>query len=241
MGRQVNTDLGMILRSSETPARVGTLTHFQRIESGMRTPKKPSRRKDRKMDNSHQEETTINQSAEQTAHKIVADELSPARAHIADETERPAHSNPDFITGQAETFRQILLSGSELASDLTARCTDQFVRAIGIGGEALEDRPQQVAGTILQSGTAVARYAQAVSAELVALVLQRTKRSLDHLDAMTRSRTPQDFAAAQSEALRDQAEGVIEGTRRIAEITLRTADAVSRQVKATVGRIRRAA
>ena len=207
----------------------------------MRTPKKPSRRKDRKMDNPHQEESTMNQSAEQIAHEVVADELSRPTAHAADESERPAHANADFIAGQAEAFRQILLSGSELASDLTTHSADQFVRAIGIDGEEPEDRPQQVAGTIIQSGTAVARYAQAVSAELVALVLQCTKRSLDHLDAMTRSRTPQDFAAAQSEALRDQAEGVIEGTRRIAEITLRTADAVSRQVKATVGRVRRAA
>ena len=183
----------------------------------------------------------MNQSGEQTAHKIVADELTRPTAHAADESERPAHANADFITEQAEAFRQILLSGSELGSDLAARSADHFVRAIGIAGEEPEDRPQQVGGTIMQSGTAVARYAQAVSAELVALVLQRTKRSLDHLDAMARSRTPQDFAAAQSEALRDQADGVIEGTRRIADITLRTADAVSRQVKATVGRVRRSA
>ena len=183
-----------------------------------------------------------NHRAERTAtHEIADGNSSRITRHVADDSGGPAHANAEFITGQAETFRQILLSGSELASHLTARSADHFVRAIGIGAQESEGPVHQVTGTIIQSGSAVARCAQAVSAELVGLVLQRTERSLDHLDAMMRSRTPQDFATAQSEALRDQTEGVIEGTRRIAEITLRTADTVSRQVKATVGRLRRAA
>jgi hypothetical protein len=195
------------------------------------------------MGNSHQEESTVNQSVEGAPHQI-ADELSPTTNHVVDESECAARGEAEFITHQAEALRQIWLFGGELASHLTARSADHFARALGIGGEGSEQTAEQVPGNIgvmMQSGSAVARCAQAVSAEWVDLVLQRTERSLDHLDAMMRSRTAQDFAAAQSEALRDQAEGVIEGARRIAEITLRTADKVSRQVKASVGRVHRAA
>jgi len=180
----------------------------------------------------------MKQSAERTPDKI-ADELSPTTSQVAD----AARADAEFITSQAETFRQIWLSGGELASHLAARSADRFVRALGIDSEQSEEG-QQVSGNLsamMHSGSAVARYAQAVSAEWVDLVLQRTERSFDHLDAMMRSRTPQDFVAAHSEALRDQAEAAIEGTRRIAEITLRTAHKVSRQVKATMGRVGRAA
>ncbi len=191
------------------------------------------------MDDPHQEESTTYQSAARQPDKI-ADELSPPTSHGAD----AARADADLVTSQAETLSQIWLSGGELASHLVARCADRFSRALGIRSEQSEEAGQQVSGSIgamMQSGSSVARCAQAISTEWVELVLQRTERSLDHLDALMRSRTAQDFAAAQSEALRDQAEGVIERARRIAEITLRTADQLSRRVEASVGRMRRAA
>ena len=65
-------------------------------------------------------------------------------------------------------------------------------------------------------------------------------RSLDHMDTFMRCRTPQDLAAAQSEALRDHLEGVIEGAHKT-QISMQTADEASRKVAENVERVRRAA
>ena len=70
---------------------------------------------------------------------------------------------------------------------------------------------------------------------------KRIERSLDHIDTLIGCRTPQDLAAAQSDALRDHLEGVITGAHRIAEISLQTANEASRKVTENVERVRRAA
>jgi hypothetical protein len=195
------------------------------------------------MDNSHQEEGMMTQSAERTTHKM-AEETRRATRHIAEQSERAAHANVEIMTSQAEALQHIWRSGNELASRLTARSADQFARALGIGGEETRETAQQVAGNfgaIMQSSSVVAQGAGAISAEWVDFACQQTELSLQHIQAVLGSRTPQDLAAAQSAALRDQMDGLIKGARRIAEITLRTADEVSGRVTENAERVRHAA
>jgi hypothetical protein len=195
------------------------------------------------MDNSHQEESAMNQSAERTTHKI-ADETRRVTKQIAEQSERAAHANVEIMTCQAETLQHIWRSGNDLAQRLTARSADQLARTLGIGGEETRETAQQVAnniGAIMQSSSVVAQGAGAISAEWVDFACQQTERSLQHMQAVIRSRTPQDFAAAQSAALRDQMDSLIKGARRMAEIALRTADDVSSKVSENVERVRHAA
>jgi hypothetical protein len=195
------------------------------------------------MDNSHQEESTMNQSAERTTHKM-ADEARRASKHIAEQSERAAHANVEIMTSQAEALEHIWRSGNDLAARLTARSADQLARALGIGSQETGQTAQQVAsniGAIMQSSSVVAQGAGAISAEWMDFACQQTERSLQHMQAVIRSRTPQDLAAAQSAALRDQIEGLIKGARRIAELTLQTADEVSSKVSENVEHVRHAA
>src|SRR5262245_19709480 len=120
----------------------------------MRAPKKPSRLKRRKIANSQQEETTMNQTAETTTHKM-AEETSRLGEHIADADESAARASAEVIAGQAETLNQMWQTGSELASRVTERSADQFTRALKGGGDEAQDPMQQFSsnvGAIVQSG-----------------------------------------------------------------------------------------
>lgn len=185
----------------------------------------------------------MNQSAERATHKM-ADEARRASKQIAEQSERAAQANVEIMTSQAEALEHIWRSGNDLAARLTARSADQFARAMGISSEETRETAQQVTGNIgaiIQSSGAVAQGAGAISAEWMDFACQQTERSLQHMQAIIHSRTPQDLAVAQSKALRDQMDGLIKGARRIAEITLQTADEVSSKVSENVERVRHAA
>ena len=195
------------------------------------------------MANPRQEETNAIQSAERTTRKI-AEETNRVGQHMTDVCERAARANVEMLTGQAETVQQIWQSGSELASRLTARSADQFTRAFGITGDEAQEGTQQTSrnlAAIVQSSSVLTNGLRAISTEWFELMRKRIERSLDHIDTLISCRTPQDLAAAQSDALRDHLEGVISGAHRIAEISLQTANEASRKVTENVERVRRAA
>jgi phasin family protein len=54
-------------------------------------------------------------------------------------------------------------------------------------------------------------------------------------------RTPQDFAAAQSDIVREAVETALESSRRIADMSLKMADETGNQIKQTMEHIRRVA
>ncbi len=198
------------------------------------------------MANSRQEETITSQSAERTTRKI-AEETSRVGLHMAEASERASRANAEMLTSQAETVHQMWQSGGELASRLTARSADQFARAFGITGDEAQEGTQQTSrnlAAIVQSSSVLSVLThglRAISTEWFELMRKRIERSLDHMDTFMRCRTPQDLAAAQSDALRDHLEGVITGAHRIAEISLQTTDEASRKVTENVERVRRAA
>jgi hypothetical protein len=70
---------------------------------------------------------------------------------------------------------------------------------------------------------------------------KRIEYSLDQMDTLLRCRTPQSLATAQSDAMRENLEGVIISAHRIAEISLRAADEASRKVTENIEQVRRAA
>ncbi len=59
-----------------------------------------------------------------------------------------------------------------------------------------------------------------ISTELIDVVRHSTERSIDHIGAMTRCRSPE--GTAQTDAMRDNVELLMDSSRRIAEIAVRT-------------------
>jgi hypothetical protein len=79
-----------------------------------------------------------------------------------------------------------------------------------------QGKPQE-ALPLIESASVVADAARAISTEVIDFVRHSTERSIDHIGAMTRCRSPQDLVAAQTDAIRDNAELLMNSSRRIAE------------------------
>jgi len=145
---------------------------------------------------------------------------------FTEQTERAAKANVNVIADQAEALRHMWQAGADVASNVTVRSADQVARTFAIGGNDAQKASGNV-GALAQSASVVANGARAISTEWVDFVRHSTERSFDQMGAMMRCRSPQDFVTAQTNAFRDNMEAMIDSSRRISEIALRTAKAAS--------------
>jgi hypothetical protein len=152
---------------------------------------------------------------------------------FTERTERAAQANANVIANQAEILRHVWQTSADIASSVTARSADQLARTLGGGGDEAEKTTGQAARNIaalIQSASVVADAARAISTEVIDLVRHSTERSIDHIGAMTRCLSPEDLVTSQTDAMRDNVELLMDSSRRIAEIALRTAEESSHVV-----------
>ena len=64
---------------------------------------------------------------------------------------------------------------------------------------------------------------------------------MDHVTELWSCRTPHDFAAIQSDMLRETVETALETSRRIADMSLKMADEAGKQIKQNMEEVRRSA
>ena len=117
--------------------------------------------------------------------------------------------------------------------------------AIGTKGEqqATEatERSARNAQTLLYTGTAAARVMGEMSQEYFQMVRHQVEKNMDHMNELWACRTPQDFAAVQSDMVRETVETALESSRRIADMSLKMVDDTGKQIKQGMEEIRRTA
>jgi phasin family protein len=181
----------------------------------------------------------------QEATKKMSDETNRATRHMAEVGEHTARAGAEITQRSAESWQQAWQSGSELATDLTRRSTDQFARAFGFGGEEVEKAAEQSSRNleaIVRSSNLLAQGAQEVSREYFEFARKAVAHNFEWLDALTRCRTPHDLIAAQSKVWRDNLQDFLDVTRRTGEVATRMADqAAQRMSEAAEQSTRRAA
>jgi len=94
---------------------------------------------------------------------------------------------------------------------------------------------------IVQSSRAYADALQGISRELTRFCRERLDHNIERMDALMRSRTPQEFIAAQSDLVRDNFEGILQSSRRVAQASVGATDETTRRVTRVMGKQRRAA
>lgn len=144
---------------------------------------------------------------------------------FTERAERAAQAN--VIANQAETLQHMWQAGVDVVSSATARSVDQAARTLGMGCDEAEQAASQASGNVsalVQSASVWADTVRAISTELVDLARHSTEHSIDHAGAMMRCRSPQDFVQAQSDAMRDNLEMLMDSSRRMAEIAMRTSE-----------------
>jgi phasin family protein len=164
---------------------------------------------------------------------------------VAAETgEEVARVSANLLKQNAETVQNAWRFGLDMATAVMGRSTEQFGRTLGLSGDGVQqatERSARSAQTILYTSTAAAKVMGGMSREYLQLVRNQVEKNMDHMNELWTCRTPQDFAAVQSDMLRETVETALESSRRIADMSLKMADDAGKQINKNMEEIRRAA
>ena len=171
-----------------------------------------------------------NKAADEAA-RTVTDEA----ARVGEQT---ARAGADVFRRSTETARDNLQAGLNTATQSFQRINDQFTQALGFNGpqaEELTRRSSQNLQAVSQASSVLARGFQEVSHEVLGLVQDRMTKNIDGLSRLAGCRSVQDFVAVQSDLVRDGLQQVIDTNKRVAEVSLRTADEAARSIQQAQG------
>jgi hypothetical protein len=170
-----------------------------------------------------------------------ADRIAEATASVNNQA---ARAGAELMERHAETTHRVIQSGAEMAAMLTARSADQWSRAFGFSGDEAQTAVRLSTdnmSALLRSGEALANASQDMAVEWINFSRDHLEQNLDRLDHLLRSRTPHDLLAVQSELMKNNIEGLLGYTRRLAEKSMRMADEVTRKFSEGTEQARRAA
>jgi hypothetical protein len=131
-----------------------------------------------------------------------------------------------------------------MAARLAESSVNQFGRVLGLSGDGTHTTAQQSSeniDAIVRSGAMIVEVTQSISREWTDFARERIEQNFNRFDSLLRCRTPQDFAALQSELLRDNLESFLQCARRVAEKSVHVADESTRKVAEKVEHMRAAA
>ena len=155
-----------------------------------------------------------------------ADEVARAGEHAV-------RAGAEAARRGTETAQQTARSGLNMAADMAQRSLDQFTRAFS-GDNA--DEAARIASRNLQaltdSGAVFARGFQDISQEWVTFAQKRLQQNFEGLNRLSNCRSLQDMVQVQSDLARTGLAEAIEGTRRIAQVSLRVADEAGQKIAA---------
>src|SRR3954463_12392165 len=152
--------------------------------------------------------------------------------------EQSARAGADMARRGAETARDTVQSGVTMATQSFQRLNDQFTQALGFTGpqaEELSRRSSQNLQAVSQASSVLMKGFQEVSHEVLVLVQDRMTKNIDGLSRLAGCRSVQDFVAVQSDLVRDGLQQVIDTNKRVAEVSLRTADEAARSIQQAQG------
>lgn len=141
--------------------------------------------------------------------------------------------------GFNEQISQVAQSGLNAAAETYKRAADQFTQALGFAGphaEELARRSSQNIEAMSQASTVLTKGAQDISREWFGLIQDRFAKNLDAMNRLASCRSLQDLVTVQSDIVRDRLGHSVEGSRRIAEVSMRVADEAARVIQSQAGR-----
>jgi phasin family protein len=179
--------------------------------------------------------------------QAAADQTARVGQAAADAGEEVARASAALLKQNVETLQNTWRSGLETATSVMGRSTEHFGRTIGVSGEGEQqamkatERSARNAQTLLYTSSAAAKVMGGMSQEYFKMVRHQLEKNMDHINELWSCRTPQDFAAIQSDMVRETVETALETSRRIADMSLKMADEAGMQVKQNMEENRRTA
>ena len=173
---------------------------------------------------------------QQTRRGVQAAQVRPA-SHAA-------KAGPDLFESTAGAFEQLWRSGLDMASHFADRSSTQLARSMGLMDEKAHQATEQSSrniNAIVHSSRAYADALQSISRELSSFCRERLDRNIERMNALMGSRSPQELIAAQSDLLRDNFEGILQSSRRVAQASAGVTEEATHRVTEVLGKRRRAA
>ncbi|WP_336487068.1 phasin family protein [Methylobacterium nigriterrae] len=133
----------------------------------------------------------------------------------------------DLQERTTENARQVLQSGIETASHQIRQLSGRFVHVLGFSNEDTErlaSQSKQNLEAVSRGGTVLTQAFQDASRRWFDLSQKQWQRNLDGLNRLARAKSVQEFAAIQSELIREGLQHVVSDSRAIAERSLRAVD-----------------
>jgi phasin family protein len=156
-----------------------------------------------------------------------------AAREATDAGEHMLHASIEAGQQSAGAAQAAMSTGLNTAAQSFQRATDQITQVIGFGGPQFEEMARQSSQNVeamTQANTVLVRGAQDISREWLELAQSRLQRNLDGFNALSRSRSLQEFAAAHTDLVRDNMQQVIDTSRRVADVSMRVANEAARTV-----------
>jgi uncharacterized protein YllA (UPF0747 family) len=172
---------------------------------------------------------TSDQAAEQTRRMGIAAKTS----------EEVSRVSADLLNQNAEMLQNTWRFGLETVTEAMNRSSDHLGRTFGwTGDEAQQATEISVRNTqsVMESATAVSKGLNEISREYFQFARRQMEKNMDRMNELWRCRTPHEFAAVQSELIRDTMTGAIESGRRVADMSLKVADDAGRRITSNVQR-----
>jgi phasin family protein len=167
--------------------------------------------------------------AEQTTRigQAATDGTSRVGQAAAEAGEQMARASADLLKQNLETLQEAWRVGLETATSAMGRSTEQLGRTLGVSGDGEQQareatqRSARNVQTVLHSGTAAAKVMGGMSREYFEMVRQQLEKNMARMSELWGCRTPQDFAAVQSDMMRETVETALESSRRVADMSLK--------------------
>jgi len=185
---------------------------------------------------SQKTEESFRQTGEQVAEETRRMGLAAAKAG-----EDFSRASADLLHQNAEMLQNTLRFGMEAVTEVMNRSTDQLGRTFGWTGDEAQqatERSVRNTQTVMDSATAVSRGVNEISREYFQFARRQMEKNMDRMNELWRCRSPHEFAAVQSDLVRDTMTGVFESGRRVADMSLKVADDAGKRI---AGNMQRAA
>src|SRR3954462_10843057 len=174
--------------------------------------------------------------------KQMANPQTDTHAHEQTKRDEQAYKNAEDARARVEMladFRQRatedVWKSMESRVDATSQgfrnASDQFARALGYSGEEgerLARQSGQDVDAITKCGTVLTQAYQDTSRDWYGLAQRQLRRNLEGLSKLAHCRSVQEFATVQSGLIRESLQHVVEGSRSIAENSLKAVNDASK-------------
>src|SRR3954451_13879447 len=137
----------------------------------------------------------------------------------------------DFRQRATEDVWKSMRGSVEAACQRFQNASDQFARTLGFTGEEgerLARQSGQNVEAITKFGTVLTQACQDTSREWYGLAQKQIQRNLEGLSHLAHCRSMQEFAAVQSNLVRESLQSMVEDTGSIAELSLKAVNDASK-------------